>query len=127
MTDIRDAGFDDLLDAVAEGEGYYVACENGHGSLPPRRACPHCGSQDLSEEPMPESGEVATFTEVQVPTPQFGDDAPYVTAVVDFGAFRVTGVLRDVEAEAVEVGMVVGIDVGETATDGERVLVFRPR
>jgi uncharacterized OB-fold protein len=124
---VRDDGFDDLLDAIADGEGFYVECANGHGSLPPRLSCPQCGSQDLSEEPLPDSGEIATYTMVTVPTPQFEDDAPYVTAVVDFGPVSVTGQVTGVDPEAVETGQVVGIDVDETVTREERLIVFEPR
>ena len=123
----RDEGFDDLLDAIADGDGFYVECANGHGSLPPRLACPQCGSQDLSEEPLPDSGEIRTYTVVTVPTPQFEEDAPYVTAVVDFGPVSITGQVRGVDPEAVETGQVVGIGVSETATRDERLIVFEPR
>lgn len=123
---VRDAGFDEFLDALAEGDGYYVECANGHGSLPPRRVCPECGSADLDETPLPDSGEVATYTKVHVPAPSFADDAPYVTAVVDFGPVRLTGqVLADVED--VEIGLDVEPGVGETETRGERLVVFEPR
>ncbi|NIB98866.1 Zn-ribbon domain-containing OB-fold protein [Halobacterium sp. R2-5] len=123
---VRDAGFDDLLDALAEGDGYYLACANGHGSLPPRRVCPECGSTDLDEEPLPETGEVATYTQVHVPAPSFADDAPYVTAVVDFGPVRLTGqVLADYED--VEIGTEVAPTVGETETNGERLVRFELR
>lgn len=124
---VRDAGYDDLLDAIADGEGYYHECSNGHGSLPPRWACPQCGDRDLSEEPLPGSGEIDTFTIITVATPQFTDDAPYVTAVVDFGPVSITGQLRDVDPETVETGDVVGIDVDETETTGDRLIVFEPR
>ncbi|WP_424019140.1 Zn-ribbon domain-containing OB-fold protein [Halorientalis pallida] len=123
----RDEGFDDLLDAIADGEGFYVECANGHGSLPPRLACPQCGSQDLSEEPLPDSGEISTYTVVTVPTPQFEDDAPYVTAVVDFGPVSITGQVRGVDPDDVDTGQVVGIGVGETVTRDERLIVFEPR
>ncbi|MFD1512138.1 Zn-ribbon domain-containing OB-fold protein [Halomarina rubra] len=121
----REDGFDDLLDAVEEGAGYYLSCANGHGSLPPRRVCPHCGSQDLSEEPLPDSGTIETFTVVRVATPQFADDAPYVTAVADFGEVRLTGFVAD--PTAVEVGTTVGVGVGRTETTGDRVLTLDPR
>ncbi|SEO11802.1 hypothetical protein SAMN05216388_1008103 [Halorientalis persicus] len=124
---VRDDGFDDLLDAIADGDGYYVECANGHGSLPPRLACPQCGSQDLSEELLPDSGEIRTYTVVTVPTPQFEEDAPYVTAVVDFGPVSITGQVQGVDPEDVETGQVVGIDVGETVTRDERLIVFEPR
>ncbi|ELZ20648.1 hypothetical protein C475_20333 [Halosimplex carlsbadense 2-9-1] len=123
----RDGAFDDWLDAIEEGSGYYVECENGHGWLPPRRVCPDCGSRDLSETPLPEAGEVATFTEVSVATPQFSADTPYVTAVVDYDPVRVTGLVRGVDPDEVEVGMPVGIEVGERETTGDRAVVFRPR
>ena len=127
MTAARDGAYDDLLDAIEDGEGYYVECDNGHGSLPPRLACPQCGSQDLSEESLPESGEISTYTVVTVPTPQFEDDAPYVTAIADFGPVSITGQITDVDPEDVETGDVVGIGVSETVTNEERMIVFEPR
>jgi uncharacterized OB-fold protein len=63
---------------------------------------------------------------VSVPGPQFADDAPYVTAIVDFGPVRLTGVVRGTDEEPGP-GFVVGVDVEETTTEGERVVTFRPR
>jgi len=128
MTDkARDGEYDDLLDAIADGEGYYLECDAGHGWLPPRRVCPDCGSRDLTETPLPDSGEVETYTTVSVATPAFAEDAPYTTAIVDFGAVQVTGLLRGVEPENIEVGMPVGVTVGERETTGDRAIVFEPR
>ncbi|WP_415380856.1 Zn-ribbon domain-containing OB-fold protein [Halosimplex sp. TS25] len=123
----RDGQYDDLLDAIESGEGYYMECANGHGWLPPRRVCPDCRSRELTETPLPESGEVATYTTVSVATPQFSADTPYVTAIVDYGPVRVTGLLRGVDPEDIEVGMPVGVEVGERQTTGDRAIVFRPR
>lgn len=120
----RDAGFDDFLDALADGTGYYLACENGHGSFPPRRVCPHCGG-DLREEALPETGEIASYTVVHVPTPAFTDEAPYATAVVDLGPVNLTGVVRGTGIEDVETGMAVTVGV-EEAEEG-RSVVFEPR
>ena len=119
--------YDDWLDSIEDGEGYYLACEEGHGWLPPRRVCPDCGSRDLSEEPLPDSGEIATHTTITVATPQFEDDAPYVTAIADFGPVSITGLVRGVDPEDVSIADVVGIEVGERETTGERAVVFRPR
>ena len=128
MTDAaRDGAYDDFLDAIEAGEGYYLECENGHGWLPPRRVCPECGSRELAETPLPEAGEVRTYTTVAVATPQFSEDAPYVTAIAAFGPVRVTGIVRGTDPEGVEMGMPVGIAVGERGTTGDRLLVFRPR
>ncbi|PSP90121.1 nucleic acid-binding protein [Halobacteriales archaeon QS_4_69_34] len=123
----RDEGYDDLLDAVADGEGYYLECPAGHGWLPPRRVCSECGARELAEEPLPESGTVETHTTIAVPTPRLADDAPFVTALADFGPVRLTGQLREIDPEDVETGLSVGVDVGESVTTGDRVLVFRPR
>lgn len=124
---VRDEGYDDFLDAVSEGKGFYLECPEGHGSLPPRRVCPYCGATDLHEANLPETGRVETFTTVHVAAPEFVDDVPYVTAVVDFGAVRLTGQIRDLDSEAIEVGMEVAPDVGETNTAGKRVLTFEPQ
>ncbi|MFC6862489.1 Zn-ribbon domain-containing OB-fold protein [Halomicroarcula sp. GCM10025817] len=128
MTDAApDGQYDAWLDAIEDDEGYYLVCANGHGWLPPRRICPECRSRDLSEELLPASGEVTTHTTITVPTPQFEDDAPYVTAVADFGPVSITGMVRGIDPEDVEIGTVVGIEVGERVTTGDRAVVFRPR
>ena len=123
----RNGEYDDWLDSIEEGEGYYVECAKGHGWLPPRRVCPDCGSRDLRDEPLSDSGEIVTHTTITVATPQFEDDAPYVTAIADFGPVAVTGLVRGVDPEDVTTGDVVGIEVGERETTGERAVVFRPR
>jgi len=123
----RNGEYDDWLDSVEDGKAYYVRCDEGHGWLPPRRVCPSCGSRDLSEEPLPDSGEIATHTTITVATPQFEDDAPYVTAIADFGPVSITGLVRGVDPEDVAMEDVVGIEVGERETTGERAVVFRLR
>jgi len=124
--DVRDAGFDDFLDALAAGDGYYLACGEDHGSLPPRRACPQCGDRDLEETPLPDTGTVDSCSTVHVATPAFVDDAPYVVAVVDFGAVRLTGQVHANPAD-VEIGAEVTAGVGETATTGDRLVTFELR
>lgn len=121
----RNEGYDDWLDAIEADEGYYLECPNGHGSLPPRRVCPHCGERELAEESLPAEGTVATHTEVHVATPQLVDDTPYVTAIAAFGPVRLTGMLRGVDHDAVEAGITVVPTVETTETTDERVLVFR--
>jgi uncharacterized OB-fold protein len=121
----RDDGYDDLLDGIEDGEPYYLECENGHGWLPPRRICPECGGRDLEQATLPTAGELLTFTEIAVAAPKFSDDAPYVTALADFGPVQLAGLLRGADDPAV--GMVVGVEVGERATTGDRAIVFRPR
>lgn len=122
MTDAVDvdAGYDDLLDAIRAGEGYYLACPEGHGSLPPRRVCPVCGEADLSAAPLPAEGSVHTYTVVHVPAPQFEGKAPYVTAIAEFGPVRLTGLVVDADPEDVAVGSTVTPDV-EAAEEYRRI------
>ncbi|MEF8807388.1 Zn-ribbon domain-containing OB-fold protein [Natronomonas sp.] len=122
--EMRHDGYDDLLDAIEEGDGYYLACPNGHGTVPPRRVCPDCGSRELTEQPLPESGEIVAATTISVSGPQFEADTPYVTAIADFGDVRLTGFVRGTETEPVP-GDAVVIDIGETVTEKDRALVFR--
>ncbi|EMA39671.1 Zn-ribbon domain-containing OB-fold protein [Halobiforma nitratireducens] len=124
--DVQDAGFDDWLDAAEDGEAYYFECPDGHGSLPPRRVCPECGATDLEQQPVPETGEIATFTVTHVPTPAFEDDAPYATAIADFGPVRITGQVVGIDPETVGNGLEVEIDVTVSETTDERVVSFRP-
>ena len=121
-----DAGFDEWLAAIDDGEGYYLESPSGEGSLPPRRICPHSGSRDLAEEPLPETGEIEAVTVVHVASPQFAEDTPYATAVVDFGPVRLTGVVRGIDLEEVETGTTVEPTVEERDTTGDPLLVFRP-
>jgi uncharacterized OB-fold protein len=122
----RDGAYDDLLDAIDAGEGYYLACPEGHGWLPPRRVCPACGARELVETPLPETGIVLTHTTVSVATPGFSEDTPYVTAIAEFDAVRLTGLLRGVEPKSVKAGLSVELVVGERETTADRAVVFRP-
>lgn len=130
MTDqdsARNEGFDDWLDALEADEAFYLECSAGHGSLPPRRVCPECGTDSLTEHSLPNVGEVETYTVTHVPTPAFADDAPYATAIVDFGPVRVTGQILDLPVEEVEQGLTVEATVTNSATNDERLIGLRPR
>lgn len=127
MSDYPNQGFDEWLDALGSGEGYYLECTEGHGWLPPRRVCPECGATDLEEAPLPSSGEVRTYTVTEVASPSFEDDAPYVVAIVDFGPVELTGQVRGVDPSEVDVGLVVGATTGLRNTTDDRLVEFRPR
>jgi hypothetical protein len=120
------ATYDEWLDAIETGEGFYLESPEGHGSLPPRRVCPHSGSTDLTHEPLAETGTVETYTVVHVGATAFDDDTPYISAVVDFGPVELTGVVRGVDLEAVAVGDEVSVTVETRETTDDRLVVFRP-
>ncbi|WP_049926214.1 Zn-ribbon domain-containing OB-fold protein [Halopiger goleimassiliensis] len=124
--DVQDEGFDEWLDAAADGEAYYLECPESHGSLPPRRVCPDCGATDLAETPLPDAGTIETVTVTHVPTPAFEEDAPYATAIARFGGVRLTGQVVGVDPDAVETGLEVELAVTVSETTGERVLGLEP-
>lgn len=119
--------FDSFVDALADGEGYFLECSNGHASLPPRNVCPDCGDASLERRSLPERGEVESHTTIRVPAPQFEADAPYVLAIASFGPVRLTGRLEnaDPDGNGVEVGLPVSAAVRES--DDERLVVFAPQ
>lgn len=120
----RDAGYDDFLDALEDGEPYYLETPSGNGWLPPRRIDPETGEREFFEKPLPETGEILTSTTTYVAGPAFAEDAPFVVAVADFGPVRITGQLRGIDNEDVEIGQEVSIGVG-TSEKGERLVVFK--
>lgn len=119
-----DAGYDEFVAAVDDGEGYYFECPNGHTSLPPRRVCPHCGSTELIDVTLPDTGEIRTYTRTAVATPAFADDAPYTLAIASFGPVEVTAQLRG--ADEISIGDEVSLGVDERTTTGDPLLVFDP-
>ena len=119
MCERREDGYDDLLDAIESNTGYYLSCPAGHGSLPPRQVCPTCGDDDLSTEPLPDTGTVVTFTEIAVPAPAFTGQTP-VVVIADFGPVRLTGRLVD-DADALEVGSEVVPTVASSPDGGRHI------
>jgi uncharacterized OB-fold protein len=124
---MTDAGYDEWLDAIDDGEGYYLECPEGHGSLPPRRVCPHCGSADLDHAELSATGTVETFTICYVGGPDFDEEEPYATAIADFGGVRLTGVVRGTDPENVTVGMPVEVRAATNRTTGDDLVVLRTR
>ncbi|WP_299233647.1 Zn-ribbon domain-containing OB-fold protein [Natronomonas sp.] len=123
--DVPDAGYDDFLDSLADGEPFYLEGPEGDGWLPPRRIDPETGLREFTREPLPETGEVLTMTVTNVAGPSFAADAPYLVAVAQFGPVRITGQLRGMDHEDVEIGQEVTLGVG-TSEAGERLVVFEP-
>lgn len=123
---VRDGEFSEFLDALEAGEGYYLESDDGTGWLPPRAVDPRTGESSLSEEPLPETGTVETYTVIRVPTPRFSEDAPFALAVVDVGPVKLTGQVRGVAVEDVEIGMEVAPTVTTTETNDERLIAFEP-
>jgi uncharacterized protein len=76
---MTDVAREEWLDAVAAGEGYYVESDAG-ATLPPV-----FGTDEDDCRPLPDAGELLTYSEVAVPGPDFSADAPYTVAIAQFG------------------------------------------
>lgn len=122
----RNEGFDDFLDAVEQDEPYYLEGPEGDGWLPPRRIDPATGSQELTEQPLPDTGELVTFTNTHVASPEFADDAPFIVAIAEFGPVKVTGQLRDAVSDEIEIGQTVELAIDTSESKDNRLLVFDP-
>jgi len=116
-----------FCEAIETGDPFYLACPDGHGSIPPRRVCPQCGAQSLTARALPETGHVQASTVVHVATAAFADSVPYVTAVAEFGPVGLTGVVTETDPAAVERGTAVTVGIERTDERGRPTLVFEPR
>ena len=128
MTDHETGGerYGQFLDAVADGEGYYLVDRDGDGFLPPKVTDAFGSAGDLTRRPLPETGKIEAVTVVSVPPSGFADDVPYALAVVDMGPVRLTGQVCGADPEAVAVGQTVSPTVLTAETTDERLLGFTP-
>ncbi|AXG06371.1 Zn-ribbon domain-containing OB-fold protein [Haloplanus rubicundus] len=119
--------FDSFTDTIESDEQQYLACETcGHGTLPPRRLCPACGSTDLTREPLSKRGKVLSFTEISITIPKFHGETPYTVALVELDEeITLTGQLRDATADDIAIGDAVVLGT-EPRDAGTAVLTFRP-
>jgi len=126
MTDSTNGGYDEFLDELADGDGYFYACSNGHGLLPPRQVCPHCGDRELARRELPRTGEIVTHTTVSVPTPQFDDDAPtsLLSSTSDRYGSRGSSEESTVTTSRSNSASLRPLNLSETTDD--RTITFRP-
>ncbi|MFP9061492.1 Zn-ribbon domain-containing OB-fold protein [Natrialbaceae archaeon A-chndr2] len=125
--DSTQTAHDDFLEALADGEGYSLACPEGHASLPPRYGCPDCGTTDLEERPLPESGTVTASTVIRVPAPAFVEEAPYVLAIAEFGPVRLTGKLLGIDPDEEDIETGTPVSVTTDRVGEEDVIAFELR
>lgn len=122
---VRNAGYDDFLDAVETGDPYYLQSEDGKAYLPPLGFDPSTGAESLAKQPLPDQGTILTHTTTNVALPQFADQAPYISAIAEFGPVRLTGQIR-ADLDAIDIGTTVELDVATPDSSESRVLLFKP-
>ncbi len=102
----------------------------GYVSFPPKAACPRCGSKNIVREELPKTGELLTYTVLNIPIKGFEDQAPLAVGIIKLGDARMLAQLTDVTPESIKTGMKVVATVRRTAPtlDGvvPYVVKFRP-
>jgi uncharacterized OB-fold protein len=73
---------DVFYDEARKGRLLGLECELGHVTVPPRRSCRLCNSQNLHILGLSGRGEVISFTGVHVKSEEFPVGTPYVLVLV---------------------------------------------
>ena len=100
--------------------------------FPRSGVCAACGSGNLEEVKLAETGQVVTWTVVRNPPVDYKEYAPYVVALVELDdGVRVLSQLVDVEPVKVETGMRVEAAFRRVKVDGDSGIIeygykFRP-
>jgi hypothetical protein len=93
----------------------------------PKEICSHCHSSEATWSPISGKGHVYTFTVVRrAPTAAYQADAPYAIIHVTMQeGFRMIGSVRDIEPEAVQIGMPVQVTYDDVTPEWT-ILQFEP-
>ncbi len=70
------------LEASQNGVIVGLRCENGHVTVPPRRTCMVCGSNNLYETRLNGKGRLVSFTTVYAKSAEFPIEVPYNLGLV---------------------------------------------
>lgn len=122
--------FNTYRDALKEGKLLGLKCNQcGACTLPPRKVCSECGSEDMDIVSLSGNGEIQTFTVIFVPPEGF--EAPFIVAMVklDEGPW-VMGNIEGVDPNNVTmdiIGRRVTVGYKELSADkisgGERIVL----
>ena len=104
----------------------------GKRYYPPRKVCLKCGSRELTEVQLAETGKVISYTVVRVPSKEFKGLEPYIVALIELDdGTRLIAQLTDVSPEEVRTGIRVTATfrkIRERSEDGiiEYGIKFKP-
>lgn len=105
---------------VAEGKLMAARCRRcGKLFVPPRPLCTDCYSKDLEWTQLEGEGKLLTYTVIHVSPKQFESMVPYVVGIVQLNEGpQLPGMIRDIEADKIKVGMKLRVDF-DTAPSSE--------
>jgi len=106
-----------FAEALKEGKLLGLKCNNcGAYTVPPKKVCMECGSEDLEISQLSGRGQIKTFTVIRVPPEGF--EAPYIVgmAELDEGPWLMGNII-DVDADAATMEL-----IGKKVSVGHKVL-----
>jgi len=117
MSEVRPFTIDSFYKFVSEGKIMAAKCSTcGATMLPPKPVCTKCYSKDLTWFPVPNKGNLLTYTVIHVAPKQFEAQAPYPIGIVKLGqGLQLLGMIRGVEPNQIEIGMELAVDFEKTS------------
>lgn len=103
---------------VSEKQLMAAKCnECGTVLLPPKPMCTKCLSTDLKWIELEGAGKLLSYTVIYIAPEQFQSITPYTVGIVELqNGLRLPGMIRDVDAEEIRVGMDLKIDFDTSAS-----------
>jgi uncharacterized OB-fold protein len=97
----------DFVDYLQDGKVAGTECATcGTKFFPPRAHCSQCREKaDIKWFEVSGKGKLCTFSELKYAPVGFGDDLPYMIAVLDYGDYKVFGRIGKLAPEELEIGM----------------------
>ena len=88
--------------------------------FPPRLVCSECRGEHFETVILPKDGVVDTYTIIRVAPSGFGDEAPFVVAIIKLSNdVKVTAQVVDCDPESVAIGDPVRLEFRRVQQDGE--------
>lgn len=79
--------------------------------LPPKPMCTNCFSDNLQWIRIEGTGNLISYTVIHVAPEQFQSMVPYIVGIIEFdGGNRLPGIIRDIEAKEIKIGMKLKVD-----------------
>lgn len=80
-------------------------------TLPPKPMCTNCFSDNLQWVRIDGPGKLLSYTVIHVAPEQFQSMVPYIVGIIEFdGGNRLPGIIRDIAAEEIKIGMKLKVD-----------------
>jgi uncharacterized OB-fold protein len=116
----------DFVHYLEDGKVMTSRCkECGITFFPPRADCYQCLSSNMEWDEVSGTGKLLTYSKLKYAPMGFGDDLPYMIAVLDYGEYKVFGrIADDLEEDQIQIGIQMKTEVNRLP-NGQLNYVFR--